>query len=311
MSAQEYHVQAQEAGQRADAYLAKVSGLTRSRVANLMEQGCIQRQGKAAKPGERVKEGDCFTVHIPQAQTLDLQPQDLQLDIVYQDAYLAVVNKPRGMVVHPGAGVQHGTMVNGLLYALDHLSGINGAVRPGIVHRLDKDTTGLLLVAKNDQAHQALSEAIQRREVKREYLALVAGNLVGDVGVVDAPIGRNPRERKQMAVVANGRAARTHYRVLHRFGDATLLVCTLDTGRTHQIRVHMAHIQHPVLGDPVYGPKKERAHAKGQLLHAFRITFMHPHTHERMCFCALLPPDYDAALRRRGLQLAIDSIQNA
>ena len=167
------------------------------------------------------------------------------MEILYQDAYLAVVNKPRGMVVHPGAGVQDGTMVNGLLYALDHLSGINGAVRPGIVHRLDKDTTGLLLVAKNDQAHQALSQAIQRREVKREYLALVAGNFVEDVGVVDAPIGRDPRERKRMAVVANGRAARTHYRVLHRFGDATLLVCALDTGRTHQIRVHMAYACRP------------------------------------------------------------------
>ncbi len=311
MNTQTYRVQAEDVGQRADAYLARASGLTRSRIANLMEQGHVLREGKAAKPGERVRAGECFTVQIPPVQALELQPQDLQLEILYQDAYLAVVNKPRGMVVHPGAGVQDGTMVNGLLYALDHLSGINGAVRPGIVHRLDKDTTGLLLVAKNDQAHQALSQAIQRREVKREYLALVAGNFVEDVGVVDAPIGRDPRERKRMAVVANGRAARTHYRVLHRFGDATLLVCALDTGRTHQIRVHMAYMQHPLLGDPVYGPKKERAHAKGQLLHAFRITFTHPHTGERMCFCAPLPPDYEAVLARRGLRLSIDSIQNA
>lgn len=296
----EFIVTAEQQGVRTDLFLAQASGLTRSRVAALIEQGYVQCEGKPARAKEKVRAGARFTLIVPQAKPVALIAQNLPLCIVYQDADIAVVNKQRGVSVHPGAGVSDGTLVNALLYHLDHLSGINGELRPGIVHRLDKDTTGLLLVAKNDTAHQALSHQIQERTVKREYLALVSGNFLEDEGLVDAPIGRHKHDRKRMAVVPDGRPARTHWRVMHRFGDATLLLCSLETGRTHQIRVHMAHIAHPVLEDPVYGPKKDREHAKGQLLHAWRITFTHPRTGQMMSFTADPPFDYCSALKRRG-----------
>lgn len=296
----EFVATAEQQGMRADLFLAQASGLTRSRVANLMEQGHVQCQGRPVRAKDKVKAGMQFTLTMPAVQPVALMAQDLPLCIVYQDADIAVINKQRGLSVHPGAGINDGTLVNALLYHLDHLSGINGELRPGIVHRLDKDTTGLLLVAKNDMAHQALSQQIQDRTVKREYLALVAGNFSEEEGLVDAPIGRHKHDRKRMAVVPDGRPARTHWRVMHRFGDTTLVLCTLETGRTHQIRVHMAHIAHPVLQDPVYGPKKDRERATGQLLHAWRITFAHPCTGRVMSFTADPPADYLSVLKRHG-----------
>ena len=278
MPLERYIAKADHEGMRADAFLAAVSEHTRSHIALLMKREFVRSGTAPVRPRDKVKAGQTFDITEPQPQPLAMEPQDIPLDIPYQDAMLAVVNKPRGLVVHPGAGVKNGTMVNALLYHLDHLSGINGTLRPGIVHRLDKDTTGLMLVAKNDQAHQKLSQGIQSRDVKREYVALVHGNITEDEGAVDAPIARHPRERKRMAVVQGGRRARTHYRVVHRYGDMTLLFLSLDTGRTHQIRVHMAHIHHPVVFDETYGIKRERGKGPGQLLHAFRISFTHPET---------------------------------
>lgn len=287
-------------GMRADAFLASVSRHTRSHIAMLMKNEHVRCADVPVKPRDRVKVGQAFEVFEPEAQALPLKPQDMELDIIYQDDMLAVVNKPRGMVVHPGAGVWQGTLVNALLYHLDQLSGINGLIRPGIVHRLDKDTTGLMLVAKNDQAHQKLSKAIESRDAKREYIALVHGNIIEDEGTVDAPIARHFRERKRMAVVLTGRPARTHYRVLHRYGEMALLLLTLDTGRTHQIRVHMAHIHHPVVFDQTYGVKRDNGKGPGQLLHAYRISFTHPKTGERMTFCAPLPLDFERVLCKLG-----------
>lgn len=299
MNLSKYTASAADSGKRADVFISEASGLTRSHIAKLMKQGRVTLAGKAAKAKQQVREGDIFQVDIPDAQPAEVLAQDIPLDIVYQDADVAVINKARGMVVHPAPGTADGTLVNALLFALDDLSGINGEIRPGIVHRLDKNTTGLLIVAKNDEAHTYLADAIERREVKREYLALVNGKMAQDEGMVDAPIGRSKADRKLMAVVPDGRQARTHWQVEQRFADATLLRCELDTGRTHQIRVHMQHIGHPVLGDPEYGPRRQRDKAKGQLLHATRITFTHPRSQKRMQFEAPLPDDF--AKRLRGL----------
>ena len=231
-----------------------------------------------------------MTVRIPEAEPASVEAEDIDLDILYQDADVAVVFKPSGMVVHPAAGNERGTLVNALLKHLDNLSGIGGEIRPGIVHRIDKDTSGLLLVAKNDHAHVSLSDQIRAHSVHRAYQAIVIGNLRDDEGFVDAPIGRHPTDRKRMAVVPGGREARTNWRVLERLRGATLIEARLTTGRTHQIRVHMASIGHPVLGDPVYGPKKSPYPvAGGQLLHAFQIGFVHPVTGEEMRFTA--PPE--------------------
>ncbi len=298
--AQRYSVQIEHAGKRADVFLAAVSPYTRSHIGVLMQQGHIRSEGEPLQAKDKVRAGQNIDVNIPEVQQVPIAAQELPLDIVYQDDCIAVINKPRGLVVHPGAGVADKTMVNALLYHLDNLSGINGELRPGIVHRLDKDTTGLLLVAKNDMAHQSLSTQIQSREVKREYIALVHGNIQEDSGTIDAPIGRHPKERKKMAVIHNGRQARTHFDVIRRYGDMTLVRLSLDTGRTHQIRVHLAHLQHPVVFDPVYGIKRDKEAKRGQLLHAFRISFNHPKTGERMIFCASLPEDFLAVLRQKG-----------
>jgi 23S rRNA pseudouridine1911/1915/1917 synthase len=295
-----YTADAGHEGMRCDAFLAEVSPHSRARIAGLIKLGHVTLNGDAVQARDRVREGMTFALVLPEAKKTDMKPQDLPIDIVYEDNVLAVINKPRGLVVHPGAGIDSGTLVHALLFHMDDLSTISGEIRPGIVHRLDKDTTGLLLIAKSDEAHRSLSAQIQSRKVKREYAALVYGNIAEDEGIVDAPIGRHRRDRKRMAVVRDGREARTHFRVLCRYGDTTLVHLTLDTGRTHQIRVHMAHISHPVVFDPVYGIKKERDGKKGQLLHAFRLSFFHPVTGERLVFCAPLPQDFLAVLRHKG-----------
>lgn len=280
-----------ESDARLDVFAAEAADITRSRAGALIREGCVLVNGsQQAKAGCKLRAGDRVTVRIPKAEPASVEAEDIDLDILYQDADVAVVFKPSGMVVHPAAGNERGTLVNALLKHLDNLSGIGGEIRPGIVHRIDKDTSGLLLVAKNDRAHVSLSDQIRAHSVHRAYQAIVIGNLRDDEGFVDAPIGRHPTDRKRMAVVPGGREARTNWRVLERLRGATLIEARLTTGRTHQIRVHMASIGHPVLGDPVYGPKKSPYPvAGGQLLHAFQIGFVHPVTGEEMRFTA--PPE--------------------
>ena len=273
-------------GQRLDMFAAELAGVTRSRAGSLMKDGCVTVDGTAqTKAGFKLKPGMAVAVEVPEPVPARAQAEDIELRVVYQDPDVAVVFKPSGMVVHPAAGNPSGTLVNALLRHLDNLSGIGGELRPGIVHRIDKDTSGLLLVAKNDMAHLSLSEQIKAHTVHRAYKAVVIGNMKEDAGTVDAPIGRHPTDRKRMAIVPGGREAVTHWRVLERLKGATLIECRLTTGRTHQIRVHMASIGHPVLGDPVYGPKKSPYPvAGGQLLHAYRVGFEHPRTGETLIF---------------------------
>lgn len=280
-----------ESDARLDVFAAEAADITRSRAGALIREGCVLVNGaQQAKAGCKLRAGDRVTVRIPEAEPASVEAEDIDLDILYQDADVAVVFKPSGMVVHPAAGNERGTLVNALLKHLDNLSGIGGEIRPGIVHRIDKDTSGLLLVAKNDRAHVSLSDQIRAHSVHRAYQAIVIGNLRDDEGFVDAPVGRHPTDRKRIAVVPGGREARTNWRVLERLRGATLIEARLTTGRTHQIRVHMASIGHPVLGDPVYGPKKSPYPvAGGQLLHAFQIGFVHPVTGEEMRFTA--PPE--------------------
>lgn len=290
----EARVPAESEGERLDVFAAQVAGVTRSRAGALIREGRVTVDGAAQeKTGFRLKAGMAVGVAVPAAAPAAARAEDIDLEIVYQDADLAVVYKPSGMVVHPAAGNETGTMVNALLKHLDNLSGIGGEIRPGIVHRIDKDTSGLLLVAKNDRAHLSLSEQIRAHTVQRAYRAIVIGGFREDEGTVEGPIGRHPTDRKKMAIVPNGREAVTHWTVLERLRGATLIEARLTTGRTHQIRVHMASIGHPVLGDPVYGPKKSPWPVKGgQLLHAWRIGFEHPRTGERMLFEAEPEPRF-------------------
>jgi len=282
---------AEKAGERLDVVVAELADITRSRAGTLIKDGMALVNGKAqTKAGLRLRAGDEISLTLPDAEPSAIEAQDIHLDIIYQDSDLAVVYKPSGMVVHPAAGNPDGTMVNALLKHLDCLSGIGGEIRPGIVHRIDKDTSGLLLVAKNDFAHLALSEQIKEHSVQRAYMAIAIGGFREEGGTVEGPIGRHPVDRKKMAIVPGGRDAVTHWRVLQPLKGATLLECRLTTGRTHQIRVHMASIGHPLLGDPLYGPKKmPHPVSGGQLLHAFRIGFVHPRTGEEMLFEA--PPE--------------------
>ena len=280
-----------QAGERLDVFAAALADLTRSRTGALIRDGHVLIDGLAQnKAGFKLKPGMCVRIEIPQAAPAKVEAEDIELQILYQDDDLAVVFKPSGMVVHPAAGNENGTLVNALLRHLDNLSGIGGEIRPGIVHRIDKDTSGLLLVAKNDKSHVALSAQIKAHTVQRAYRAIVIGNFKQSEGTVEAPIGRHPTDRKKMAIVPDGRTACTHWTVLEPLRGATLIEARLTTGRTHQIRVHMASIGHPVLGDPVYGPKKSPYPVEGgQLLHAFRIGFVHPTTGEEMLFEA--PPE--------------------
>ncbi|MBS7262585.1 MAG: RluA family pseudouridine synthase [Eubacteriales bacterium] len=280
---------------RADVAVTELTGgrLSRSAAAERIKSGDVTVDGKPVKPGRPIRAGEVVDVEIPEPVVLtDAEPEDIPLDVVFEDADVIVVNKPRGLTVHPAPGNERGTLVNALLFHCRDLSGINGTLRPGIVHRIDKDTTGLLIVAKNDEAHRSLADQIRRKECSRVYLAVVEGNIREDSGVVDAPIARDPRDRKRMAVVPGGRDARTHYEVLERFGRATLVRCRLETGRTHQIRVHMKHLGHPLLGDPVYGSRRPlpEAHVlSGQALHAVSLTFTHPRDGRRVTVTA--PPD--------------------
>lgn len=291
---------ADRSGERADAALARLSGtLTRSAAQRLLEAGQVTSRGRVLKKNDRLEAGDPLEVEIPAPQPLELTAEDIPLDIVYEDGDLIVLNKPKGLVVHPAVGHWSGTLVNALLHhCRDSLSGINGALRPGIVHRIDKDTSGLLVVAKNDFAHQSLAAQLQDHSLAREYVCLVTGGMRADSGTVDAPIGRHPTDRKRMAVVADGRSAVTHWQVLERFSGYTLLQCRLETGRTHQIRVHMAHIGHPIVGDMVYGRKKPELGQDTQCLHARAITFRHPRSGETVTLTCPLPPYLEALLRR-------------
>ncbi len=269
-------------GVRLDAFVAENTELSRNAVANLCDGGAVTVNGVEAKKNTKLKSGDNITVTLPEPTEADIVPQDIPLDIAYEDSELLVVNKPKGMVVHPAPGNPDGTLVNALLFHCgDSLSGINGIIRPGIVHRIDKDTSGLLIVAKNDKSHNFLAEQIKEHSFCREYEAIVYGNIKDDSGTVNAPIGRHPVDRKKMTVTdKNSRPAVTHFRVLRRFGEFTHLRLILETGRTHQIRVHMAHIGHPVAGDAVYGPKKAIERLCGQCLHARYIKFVHPNLNE-------------------------------
>lgn len=279
--------------ERLDVRLARENEITRSRAETLIRQGQAQVNGCIeTKPGRKVKESDSASVIIPPPVAAEAQPEDLPLEILYEDDDLAVVVKPCGMVVHPAAGNEDGTLVNALLFHLKNLSGIGGALRPGIVHRLDKDTSGLLLVAKNDAAHLALSNALKAREIHKTYRAVARGSFRESDGVIEAPIGRSPKDRKKMAIVPDGRYARTEYRVLESLHGASLVDVNLITGRTHQIRVHFAHIGHPLLGDPLYGGKENRPAVGRLMLHARRIEFTHPTSGKIMVFEAPEPPEF-------------------
>ena len=291
-------------GMRLDAYIAAELSLSRSMAASLVESGDVLLNGKPAKKKAQVIEGDLVTVNIPDLKEPEAIPQDISLDIVYEDDELLVVNKPKGMVVHPAPGNPDGTLVNALLFhCKDGLSGINGVMRPGIVHRIDKDTSGLLIVAKTDAAHQSLAEQIKEHSFTREYSAIVYGNVKADNGTVNAPIGRDPKNRQRMAVVyTNSKKATTHYSVVERLQGFTHMNFRLETGRTHQIRVHMASLGHPIAGDPLYGPKNVITELEGQCLHARVIGFVHPKTNEYMEFSSELPPYFQAFLKKTTIK---------
>lgn len=284
-------------GERLDRFAAQMSGMTRSAIQSLADDGAVTVNGRKAPKNYRLRSGDEVTVAVPEPTVYEARPENIPLDIVYEDADLLVVNKPKGMVVHPAAGNYDGTLVNALLYHCHDLSGINGVLRPGIVHRIDKDTSGLLIVAKNDRAHQGLAEQIKVHSFTRIYEAIVYGRLRDDSGTVNAPIGRHPTKRKQMAVTpVNSKPAVTHYEVIARYdgntkhGAFTHVRLRLETGRTHQIRVHMASIGHPVVGDAVYGPDAYQKELHGQCLHARTIGFVHPVTGAYLEFTSDLPP---------------------
>ncbi len=290
-----------DAGQRLDRWLAGQAGApSRSALQGLMEAGFVRRNGAPANKKDKLAAGDRITLTLPDPQPIEAQPQDIPLDIVYEDDHLLVVNKPKGMVVHPAPGNPDGTLVNALLYhCRGQLSGVGGAIRPGIVHRIDKDTSGLLVVAKDDLTHQGLSEQMAVHAIHRVYHAVVYGNIRQDAGTIEAPIGRDPRDRKRMAVTpGQGKRACTHWQVLERFGRFTLLACRLETGRTHQIRVHMAHIGHPLAGDPVYGPRSVIRDLQGQCLHAKELGFRHPVTGQELRFDSPLPAYFTTFLER-------------
>lgn len=288
--------------ERIDSFVAKNTELSRSRVVSLIEEGQVLLNGKEASKKDKLKPGDEIIVRIPEAVPLEVKAEEIPLDIVYEDDDLLVVNKPKGMVVHPAAGNYDGTLVNALLaHCKDSLSGINGVMRPGILHRIDKNTSGLLMVAKNDFAHTHLAEQIKEHSFTREYEAVVHGKLKSDSGTVNAPIGRHPVKRKQMAVTdKNSKEAVTHYSVIERLDGFTHIRCRLETGRTHQIRVHMAYIGHAVAGDDVYGPKKAAGGLVGQCLHAKKVGFIHPKTLEYMEFESELPDYFQNFLKKCG-----------
>lgn len=284
---------------RIDTYISSQVDLTRSYIQKLIKDSLIKVGDKCVKPSYKTKTGDMITINLPKPVSIDIKPENIPLDILYEDDDIILVNKPQGMVVHPAPGNYSGTLVNALLYyCKDSLSGINGVLRPGIVHRLDKDTSGVILIAKNNNAHINISEQIKNREIKKIYNAIVIGNIKTDSGTINEPIGRSRTDRKKMAVVPNGRYAVTHYHVLERLSGTTYVKVKIDTGRTHQIRVHMAYIGHPVLGDRTYGPKKQVIFkdSAGQFLHARILGFRHPVSNEYMEIEAPLPKYFDDVL---------------
>ena len=286
--------------QRLDAFLASsLDGLTRSQATRLIESGEVAVNGRAVSKSYKLAGGEDIAVALPEPEPVEAVPQDIPLDVVYEDADVIVVNKPSGMVVHPAPGHPDGTLVNALLYhCAGTLSGIGGALRPGIVHRIDRDTSGLIIAAKNDAAHQYLSAQLADHTLARTYECIVVGALREDRGTVDAPIARHPTDRKRMAVVAGGREAVTHWEVIARYPGYTHVRCRLETGRTHQIRVHMAYIGHPILGDTVYGAKKEVPGLTGQCLHAVGLRFLHPRTHEVVELSCPLPEEFTRMLQK-------------
>lgn len=289
-------VAAEQKNERIDKFVAGINNeWSRTQVQQWIKDNVVTVNGKAVKGNYKVKEEDEITVTIPEPEELDIQPEDLNLEIYYEDADVLVVNKPRGMVVHPAPGHTSGTLVNGLMHHCTDLSGINGVMRPGIVHRIDKDTSGLLMVAKNDMAHESLVNQLVAKTVTRRYKAIVHGVIPHDKGTIDAPIARDKKERQSMTVDENGKNAVTHFQVLERFKDFTLVECRLETGRTHQIRVHMKYIGYPLAGDPKYGPKK-MLDMNGQALHAGILGFDHPRTGEYIQFEAPIPEVFEDAL---------------
>lgn len=287
---------------RVDIFVSEQAGLTRSAVKKLSERGLLFVNGKSVKAGQSAKAGDSVKVILPDPEPIEAEPEDIPLKIVYEDGDFAIIDKAQGMTVHAGAGNTRGTLVNALLYHLESLSSINGKIRPGIVHRLDKDTSGLLVVAKNDAAHLSLSKQIAQKSCKREYLALLEGVLKEDEGRVVTQIGRDTKDRLKMAVLpaGKGRRAETEFFVEERFKNHTLVRFDLKTGRTHQIRVHAKYLSHPVVGDKLYGYQKQRFHLEGQLLHAFRLTLTHPSTGEVMSFSSPLPDYFEKVLITLG-----------
>ncbi|EJR38746.1 MULTISPECIES: RluA family pseudouridine synthase [Bacillus cereus group] len=286
----------EQKSERIDKFVAEInSEWSRSQVQQWIKDAVVTVNGKSVKGNYKVKGNDEITVTIPEPEELDIQPEDMNLEVYYEDADVLVVNKPRGMVVHPAPGHTKGTLVNGLMHHCTDLSGINGVMRPGIVHRIDKDTSGLLMVAKNDMAHESLVNQLVAKTVTRRYKAIVHGVIPHDKGIIDAPIGRDKKERQSMTVDENGKNAVTHFQVLERFKDFTLVECRLETGRTHQIRVHMKYIGYPLAGDPKYGPKKT-LDMNGQALHAGILGFNHPRTGEYIEFEAPIPEVFEEAL---------------
>lgn len=292
MTAVTYTMEEQQQGERIDKAVSSVqTEWSRTQISNWLTEGIVKVNGGTVKSNYKVKIGDVVEVTVPEAEPLDVIAENLDLDIVYEDADVLVVNKPKGMVVHPAPGHLSGTLVNGLMHHCQDLSGINGILRPGIVHRIDKDTSGLLMVAKNDVAHVSLVDQLVKKTVTRKYTALVHGHIAHDKGTIDAPIGRDQKDRQKQAVVDNGKHAVTHFQVIERFGEFTLVECRLETGRTHQIRVHMKYIGYPLVGDPKYGPKKT-IDFDGQVLHAGVLGFVHPVSGEYLEFEAPLPADF-------------------
>lgn len=286
-------------GERLDKFIADNSDISRSYAAKLCEDGLVLCGEKQLLKKYKILGTEEITINVPEPEELSIEPENIPLNIVYEDSDVIVVNKPQGLCVHPAPGNERGTLVNGLVYhCSDELSAINGVIRPGIVHRIDKDTSGLLIVAKNNEAHLKLSEQLKERKAMRKYVALVNGNIKEDSGTINKPIGRNPSDRKKMAVVFGGREAVTHFNVLERFGQYTLVECILETGRTHQIRVHMASIGHSIVGDTLYGIKKEKFNLNGQLLHAKTIGFVHPRTGKMMKFTSDIPEYFENVLEK-------------
>jgi len=293
---------------RLDSFVAGETDLSRTQAQRMIKDGAILLNGKIVKPNAPVSAGDLVDVTYPDPVATDVLPEDIPLDILYEDSDLLVINKTQGMVVHPAPGHESGTLVNALLYHIRDLSGIGGELRPGIVHRIDRMTSGLLVVAKNDMTHRALSDQFRDHAAHRSYAALVDGNIRQDSGTVDAPLARHPVDRKRMAIVQGGREAVTHWQVAARYQQYTLLQIELETGRTHQIRVHLASQQHPVTGDDVYGREKRPFGLQGQALHGYRLTFRHPGNNQEMVFYAPLPDYFMIALKKAGETQDLDSV---